>query len=189
MKKYHFSFLVKFTVSLLLIGVLIGVLFFYLYKPDLSVSIESFKELVSSTHQNTFLPSIVLISAIFILSLSIIGLPVVIFSIFYEGLSIGFTLGLFLYNYKFKGLLFYLLYLLSSKLVFITLLILFSIMSMRYIKKIIESFIAKKKENINHTIIYYFYGFITVLLVTLLNSTLVYFISNRLTCLFIGLIS
>ena len=104
MKYFKNNFLVKFVGALFLIGIIIGFLFYFTYKPDLSSSIDSFKSLISTTNQNTFISNIILISAIFILSISIVGLPALVFYIFYEGLSIGFTLGLSWQHFMLKDL-------------------------------------------------------------------------------------
>lgn len=154
----------------------------------MSSNLESFKNLITTTHQNTFMSNIALISAIFVLSISIIGLPAIIFYIFYEGLSIGFTIGLFLGIYHFKGLLFYILFFILSKLLYILIMLYFSILSIRYLIKFVECIINKNRENLYKTIVYHFYRFIIVLLIIIVNSTLIYFLSNKIIMFFINFI-
>lgn len=189
MKYFKNNFLVKFVGALFLIGIIIGFLFYFTYKPDLSSNLDSFKTLITTTHQNTFMSNIVLISAIFVLSISIVGLPALVFYIFYEGLSIGFTLGLFLSAYQIKGLIFYLLFFIVSKLLYILIMLYFSVISLKYIVKFVDCILSKNRENLYKTIVYHFYRFIIVLLVVIVNSTLIYFLSNKIIGLFINIIN
>lgn len=188
MKYFKNNFLVKFVGALFLIGIIIGFLFYFTYKPDLSSSIDSFKTLISTTNQNTFISNIILISAIFILSISIVGLPALVFYIFYEGLSIGFTLGLFMAAFHAKGLIFYLLFFIVSKLIYTAIMLYFSIISIRYIIKFVECIINKNREELYRTIVYHFYRFIIILVIVIVNSSLIYFLSNKILSLFINLI-
>lgn len=188
MKLLKNNFLVKFVVTLFFIGVVVGLLFYFAYKPDLSGNLEVFKELITSTHQNTFLSSIVIISAIFVLSISVFGLPAIIFYIFYEGLSIGYTFATFIWVYHIKGGLFYLLFILTSKLVFVLLVMYFVIISVRYIKKFLDHFFSKNREELYKTIVFHFYRFVIVLGITIINSLLIFFFSNKILLLVMGLI-
>ncbi len=188
MKLLKNNFLVKFVVALFFIGVLVGVGFYFAYKPDLTGHMEVFKGLITAGHQNTFLSSIVIISGIFVLSVSILGLPAILFYVFYEGLSIGYTLATFLFLYHLKGGLFYLLFFLVSKLVFILIMFYFVITSLRYIAKFLDYFFSKNREELYKTIVYHFYRFAIVLGATLVNCVLIYFFANSIIGLFIALI-
>lgn len=188
MKFLKNNFIVKFVVTLFFIGVLVGFVFYLAYKPDLSGYIGEFKNLLASTHQNTFLSSIVLISAIFVLSVSIVGLPAILFYVFYEGLAIGYTFAAFLWLYHLKGGLFYLLFVVTSKLIYLAIMIYFVILSIRYISKFLDSFFSKNREELYKTIVYHFYRFTIVLAVIIVNSIAIYFISNKLLETFINLL-
>lgn len=188
MKNIKNSFLVKFVVTLFLIGILIGVLFLFSYKPDLGSSLSDFKNLIETTRQNTFLSGIITISAVFILSVSIIGSPLIVFYLFYEGLSIGFALGAFLLNYKIKGLFFYLLFFIFSKLIYIALMIYFGVVAIRFAIKIVDSIASKNREELYKTVVYHFYRFIIVIVSSILNSMLIYLFANKILCLFTKLL-
>lgn len=180
--------LVKFVVTLFFIGVLIGMIFFFVSRPDLSGNIGTFKELVSSTHQNTFLSSLVLISGIFVLSITVIGLPAIIFYIFYEGIAIGYTFASFIFLYHLKGGIFYLLFFVVSKLVYIVLVLYFAIQAIKYVSKFLDCFFSKNREELSRTIVIHLYRFGILFGATLLNSTIIYFLSNKIISLFINLI-
>ncbi len=188
MKNIGKSFLVRFIGALFIISILIGILFFFTYKPNLGTPLNDFKNLIEVTRQNTFLSNIISISCIFILSASIIGAPVIILYIFYEGLSIGFTLSVFLFNYKVKGLIFYCLFFLVSKFLFTLITLYFAVLSIRFVIKVLDALVSKNKEEFYKTIVYQFYRFLIVLMVVLVNSAAIYFLSNKIILLFINLI-
>lgn len=188
MKIFKNNFVVKFTVALFLIGILIGISYFLLYKPDVTSYVEEFKSLILSSKQNTFFTSLGIISFIFVASISIIGIPIVIFLIFYEGVSIGFTIATFFSIAHLKGLLFYVLFFLTCKAIFILAIGYFVVFSIRYAAKFIDAIKNKNKEALYRTIVYHFYRFLIVLTIVLVNSTLIYFFSNILIKKIIGLI-
>ena len=188
MKFLKNNFLVKFVVTLFFIGLIIGIGYHLTFRPNLGDTLEIFKEMILGTHQNTFLTSIVVISAIFILSLSVIGMPVILFYVFYEGVSIGYTLIAFILTYHFKGAVFYLLFFIISKLIFLVLVGYFSIMSLRYIATFLDHFFSKNKSELYKTIVYHFYRFAIVLGIAIINCGLIYLFANKLIRLFINLI-
>jgi len=132
--------------------------------------------------------NLALISGIFILSLIVIGLPVILFYIFYEGLSIGFTLITFISLFGIKGATFYILYFLVIKAFYIVIMFYFSVISIRFIYKFISAIAHKNKEVLYKTITYQLLRYIIVVTIILLNSAVIYFFSNRIITLFINLI-
>lgn len=188
MKILKNNFVLKFVVILFLVGLLIGLLTYINLKPDLSAYFNTFKDNLSNTHQNIFLLNLIVISAIFVLSISIIGLPVICFYIFYEGLAIGYTFGVFIVLYGIKGALFYLLYFLIVKFISILLILYFSFMSIRFIHKLIISIVNKKSDVLYNVIKYHFFRYIIIFIITLINSGFIYFFANRIVKLFTSLI-
>ena len=188
MKFLKNNFVVKFTISLFLVSITVGILAFFAFKPELTNQIENFKNLILTTNQNVFLIDIGIITMIFIASISIIGLPLIIFYIFYEGMSIGFTAGAFIYTFKIKGFGFYLLFLMATKLIFLLLIFYFIIVSIRFTYKIIGALIYKNKENLYDTVINQFARFVIILILIILNSSMIYFLTNKFLTIFIDLI-
>ncbi len=188
MKFLKNNFLVKFVVTLFFIGLIIGIGYHLTFRPNLGDTLEIFKEMILGTHQNIFLSSIIVVSAIFILSLSIVGIPVILFYVFYEGVSIGYTLIAFILTYHIKGAIFYLLFFIISKLIFLVIVGYFSIMSLRYIASFLDHFFSKNKSELYKTIVYHFYRFAIVLCVVILNCGIIYLFANKLIGLFVGII-
>jgi stage II sporulation protein M len=188
MKFFKNNFVVKFIIVLFLISIIFGLIAYFSYKPDLAGYLEDFKTNISSTNQNVFLLNLGLLALMFVLSISIIGIPLILFYIFYEGFSAGFTVGVFISIYKLKGLLFYLLFFLVSKLIFILLTLYFSIMCIRFSYHLIDAIIHKNKESLYRYLTNHFYRFTLLVVITLINSTIIYFFSNNILEHFLGLL-
>lgn len=188
MKFFKNNFVVKFTLTLFLISIIIGLLLYFTYTPDLKSYIENFKEIVLNTKQNTFMLHIGIILIIFISSISLIGLPLIIFYLFFEGVSIGFTIGAFLGFNGIKGFLFYFLYFICSKLLFDILALYFTIISIRFSYKLLGNLIYKNKDELYKIIMNQFIRFIILFGVVVINSVLIYFLSNTIVKLFVNLI-
>lgn len=188
MKKLKNNSLVRFVVALFLFGLAVGIVVYFSYKPNLNEYMDNFKSLIVTTPNNTFLLNFIIISSIFLLSLFVIGVPFIIFYIFYEGLSVGYTLSVFISFYGFKGALFYLLFFLVIKLVFVFLALLFSMLAINFSYKLIKSIIDKNKEKIYKLLIEHIFCFGEVLILCVINSLLIYLLSHRIISLFIGFI-
>lgn len=188
MKKLKNNNLVRFVVALFLFGLAIGIVVYLSFKPDLSGYIVEFKNSIVVNHNNTFLFNLIVISGIFLSSITIIGTPLIAFYIFYEGLSAGYTLTAFTTIFGFKGAMFYLLFFTVIKLIFILLVLLFSTISIKYSINFIKNVISKNIEKLYKMIIEQFLRFGIILLICIVNSGLIYFLSHRLISLFIGLI-
>ena len=88
---------------------------------------------------------IVVISVL--LSFCLIGVPLLCAIIFYEGMSIGFLIGIFGLTYGLKGLLFSVLLLLVTKFVYLFLLIFLFSKCLQIARRMIGRFLYKSKNN------------------------------------------
>ena len=183
MKRLKNNNIVKFVIFLSIIGFVLGLLYSTALKPDLSSYLTSFMKNVSTVHINTFLSNLGIITLIFVLSYSVIGLPLPIMYLFIESFSIGYTLGVFIVMYKLKGLLFYSVYFISVKLIYLILIVIFISVCIKATLKLIEAFKEKNKDQLYKTIKYSFIRLALVLLISLINSTLIYFLANKLVSL------
>lgn len=188
MKKLKNNFTVKVVVSLLIISIIIGLLTFLFYKPDLSLYLDDFINKVSNTKQNVFLLNLSVLALIFIASIIIVGVPLMYMYLFYEGFSIGFTIGVFIYLKGIKGIMFYLLFLFVSKLIYIVLILYFIVVSTRFSKSLIYYLVKRRKDELYNSIILHFYRFLIVIIISLINSTLIYFFANKVLVLSLSLI-
>lgn len=188
MKIFKNNFVVRFILVLFLFGISIGLLAYFSFHPDVLDYLNDFKSSIVLNHNNTFLISILIISSIFLLSLTVFGFPIVLAYLFYEGFSLGYTMGVFISYYGIKGFIFYLLFYVLIKLVLILLMFYFVFISIKFMYNLISSIINKDKERIYKYIYYHFIRYVIVLGIVLVNSSLIYFFSNRIISLFVGLI-
>ena len=182
------TYVLKFILVLLFIGFIFGAMFYLSYKPDLTSYLEDFKEVLRVSKQNTFVTDLGLLSLIFVLSLSIIGLPLSFFYIFYEGFSFGFTLLAFWSTYGLSGLLFYLLFFVIAKALFLLLIIYFTVMATRFVFTFVRHSFTDKSD-IARQLKNHFYRYLLVAIFTLANSLFIYFLANDILLLAIKLLS
>ncbi len=104
---------------ILIIGILLGIIFL-IYLDEASkelilLNINEWLQGINDSHINNIIPHIVISSSLFILSLFIIGIPFVLFFVFYNGFSIGFMLTSLINIFGIKGLLYGIVYILITK--------------------------------------------------------------------------
>lgn len=113
-KKFYLFLGIIFT-----IGITLGIVFLiYLdesSKEIISLNINDWLQGLKNTSINNIIPHIIILSSLCILSLFIIGLPLVLFFVFYSGFSVGFTLISLIEIFGIKGLLYGLVYILITK--------------------------------------------------------------------------
>jgi len=180
MKILKNNFLVKFIITLFLIGFIFGFLYFITIKPEVTSLIEGFKETINSSRQNTYLLSLGIICIIFFLSVSVLGLPIIFFINFYAGLSLGYTLCAFISFANLKGFFFYLIFIFLSKLIFLVVLMYFIYTSVQFTYSLVMKFIKKDQSGFYYLIIGHFYRFLIVLGAVLVNSSLIYLFTNKI---------
>ncbi len=183
--------LIKFIISLFIIAILIGV-FVYIKEPNLvkgSISNE-LKDLtlnIKSSKQNSFIYHLIVLSVLSILSLLVIGLPLMLFYFFYEGVSIGFLMAGFFQYKKAKGLLFSGIFILVNKSAFYAILIYLLIVSLQFAKKLYFS--AKNKDYKIYELAFIHLikiGFI--FLIILLSDIFIYYWGNKIIAYFLFLL-
>lgn len=180
---------VKFIVTLFLVGFVVGIITFITFKPEMGAYLSDFAKMVSTNHINSFLLNIGLISLVFVLSISLIGSPLIFVYLFYEGFSIGYTLMSFTITFGYKGFIFYLLYFIVVKLIFDICILYFCYMSIKFDYKVTYNLVNKKKDIVYKIFVNQLYRYIILLVVIVVNSTIMYFLGNKLISLFLPLIS
>jgi stage II sporulation protein M len=105
-----------FLIIVLIIGVIFGSFFITILKADDKVAVSnqilSFFEQIKNNHmdyfqafKNSILTNFVFIILIWLVGISIIGIPVIIFLIFMKGFVIGFSIGAIIMQFKLWGIL------------------------------------------------------------------------------------
>ena len=175
-----------FLITLGLIGLIIGSLF--------TVSLKVNDQTLVKNYLNTYLVNIdkdkldylmalknisinnySYVIIVWLLGISIIGIPIIVFMYFMKFFMLGFTLSSIIINYKLKGLILAFIYIFPHQLINITIYTFLIIFSLTLALKIGEAFI--KKKSINFKLIINRYSkvlIITLFVITLTNLYEIY---------------
>lgn len=179
----------KFLIMLFVIGIFIGVYAYLIQdtntKNAINLELTSLLSNLANVKQNSIINHFITISLMIILSLSVIGLPLVLFYYFYEGISIGFLITSFIKYKKFKGFTYSLIFTGISKLIYIAILTYFLVQSLNYAFKILKNIKENKKDLIIHQLIKCAF----TIGICFINDIILYFIGNKLASIFTFIIN
>lgn len=134
----------------LVIGIITGVVFVLMLdeatKEILFLNINNFLQSFDASNISILVQHLVILSTLLILSIFLIGGPLVIFFMFYNGFTIGFIISSITCIFGIKGMLFGVLYVIISKLVFVVLFIIFSVNLFKIVKCVIDYLVYKKSN-------------------------------------------
>lgn len=175
-----------FMLVILIIGIITGIVFVIMLdeatKEILFLNINEFLQNFSNTNINSGLMHLVILSSLLILSIFLVGGPLLIFYMFYNGFSIGFVVSSITYIFGIKGMLYGSIYILISRLVYIIVLIIFNVNLFKIIKCNIDSLVYKKS---NKELLSVFYKRSIVFIgIILINDVILYFGGGKLVNLF-----
>ncbi len=176
--------IIIFLLCIFIIGTIFGA-FYYIKQSDVIKSgikegLTTYKVTIGKTNINLFVEHIFLLSAIFLLSYTIIGNVISIFYLFYEGIILGFSTAIFIANYKFSGLIFNFISFLLTKALFLTAVLFISIVALKITKKIIYTIISKKGESFYELIRYNILKLFIILAIVLISDLFIFFFSNKI---------
>ncbi|MGN1322461.1 MAG: stage II sporulation protein M [Bacilli bacterium] len=176
--------IIKFLLMLFITSILVGI-YLYLSKEKLireSINTELIKMInnLDITRQNNILNHLLIMIVLSVLSLTIIGLPIILIYFLYEGVSIGFLLSSFINYSPIKGMLFGTIFIIISKIIYITILIYLLTNTLKYTKNFLKRLKTTKNELIINQVIKI--SFCTT--ITLINDIILYFIGNKIITIF-----
>lgn len=182
--------LLKFLISLFILGILIG-LYIYIIQPDVTKSsiISELSNLSTTlkTNQNNFIFHLIILSVLTILSLFIIGIPLMLFYLFYEGISIGFLIAGFIHYKKISGLIYGLVFILVNKIVFYLILIYILVNALKFSKKLYKA--LKNKDYKVYELVFLQLlknGFVFIIII--IFDVFIYFFGNKILAYFLFLL-
>lgn len=142
-----------FLAIILTFGIGIGVYFGITSKDLLKNTLTNYTMTEPLTHFS--INHFVVLSILLITSFLLIGIPLAISYVFYEGMSIGFCFTLFISTFHFKGFLYILIFMIITKTIFFLLFCYFFLKILNISKSIISWIIYKnnKKDTIAHLMI------------------------------------
>ena len=176
--------IIKFLVMLFITSILVGI-YLYLSKEKLireSINTELIKMInnLDITRQNNILNHLLIMIVLSVLSLTIIGLPIILIYFLYEGVSIGFLLSSFINYSPIKGMLFGTIFIIISKIIYITILIYLLTNTLKYTKNFLKRLKMAKNELIINQVI----KILFCITITLINDIILYFIGNKIITIF-----
>ena len=175
-----------FMLVILIIGIITGIVFVIMLdeatKEILFLNINEFLQNFSNTNINSGLMHLVILSSLLILSIFLVGGPLLIFYMFYNGFSIGFVVSSITYIFGIKGMLYGSIYILISRLVYIIVLIIFNVNLFKIIKCNIDSLVYKKSSKESLSVFYK--RSIVFIGIILINDVILYFGGGKLVNLF-----
>ncbi len=181
-----------FILTLLICGLLFGIIYFNLQN-DLNKSLitekmSDFANIIKTTNQNMILNHLLIIIILMFLAYSIIGMPLILFYLFYESTSIGFFLASIYSIYKIKGLLFGIIFIIISKLPFILFLIYISYIALKITKKLLRVLIFKENDSLYQLLKNLFLKLAIAIITILIYDLFLYFFANKILKLFLFLL-
>ena len=133
---------------------------------------------------NNFIINILYATVIWIIGISVIGLPIVIIIIFFKSFLISFSISTFIINYKFKGLLYSIVYVLPHMLIYLLIYLYLCIYSIKLSSSIIKALIGHKNINFKDSMKVYFklylFSFILIIFTTLYETFIMPLILKQL---------
>lgn len=175
-----------FMLVILIIGIITGIVFVIMLdeatKEILFLNINEFLQNFSNTNINSGLMHLVILSSLLILSIFLVGGPLLIFYMFYNGFSIGFVVSSITYIFGIKGMFYGSIYILISRLVYIIVLIIFNVNLFKIIKCNIDSLVYKKSNKESLSVFYK--RSIVFIGIILINDVILYFGGGKLVNLF-----
>ena len=176
-----------FLISIFLIGFIFGFIYYFklplITKTGINENLLDIKSLLKDANLNYFFQHNIIFTMIFFLSFTVILFPFIIFYLFYEGVSLGFSFIIFFSSFKMSGLIYSLILFIITKLLYL-LFIFYLIYNSFIITKTMILLILKKNRNINITFKKYLQRLIILIVIMLLYDVFIYFLGSKILCLF-----
>lgn len=174
--------LILFLIGISIIGVIFGSLFITIisrqdqslvqsYMIEFMNAIEKGELNYINAIQNTLVGNMIFTSIIWLLGISIIGIPITIFLYFTKSFMIGFSVASFILNYKLKGILYSILYIFPHHLINLIAFTLLMVYSLKFSYYLLNSILKKKTIHFKNLINPYL-GVLIVVVITLLLTSL-----------------
>ena len=174
-QKKKYLFLTIITV----IGIISGILFIlFISKEDKSLVKEEIELVINTINNhkldtlkvffNSITSNLISLICIYLLAISIIGMPLIILFLFIKGFTFGFSISSLINTYKFKGILLSFSYLFPHHLILLVIWILFGFYAINFSIRLFRYLFLR--ENIN--LLYYFKNLNKVFIISLILITI-----------------
>ena len=168
-----------FLFGLLVVGFIFGTVFITminnsdktLVKDYITKYIESVKNVnYFKCMINSLINNLGFILIIWLLGISVIGIPVILFICFGKAFTLGFSISSFILNYKAKGCLYALIYLFPSQIVSLIMYTILTLYSLTFSLRIISSVVNKKTLDFKYLSTKYIKVLVICIIVSILCS-------------------
>lgn len=191
--------LVVFLIGISLIGIICGSIFITIIsKTDqtlVKTYIEEFMSNVGNNKlnyfdaiKNTLIGNGSYVLIIWLLGISIIGIPIIVFLYFTKTFMLGFSISAFILTYKTKGLLYALLYIFPHHIINLVAYTLLMVYAIKFSLYLLNSIIKKKSINFKNIMNQYLIIFGIVIILIILSALLETFLAPFLLEKFVFLI-
>lgn len=169
---------------ILVMGIFSGILYYYNIDNNMQSSVINTISNYEINQINNILKHVIILSILLVSSLVLIGIPISLFYVYYEGISMGFIITIFTTKYGLSGFIYGLIYNIVGSLLFLFLL-LFFIKKLFYIAFSLMSFIyQKKQEKLKSTIIINFKNALLLMSLIIVLDIIIYIFSDNILLLF-----
>lgn len=170
-----------------IVGIIAGIFFlFYLdeaSKEIIFLNINDWIQGLEKNHINLIVNHLIILSSLFITNLFIIGLPFVLFFIFYNGFSMGFIISSLINILGIKGLLYGIIYILISKCIYIFFLSIFAVTLIKIVFIVVFKLLKGIKINKDLLILLVKKALICIAII-LIYDIILYFFGTKLINIF-----
>ena len=142
----------------------------------------------ASTFKNTMISNLLFSFIIWVIGISVVGLLIVIFIIFYKSFTLGFTISSIIYTYSIKGCLISLIYVFPHLVINLLILLYLSSYSIKLSIILIKSILKKDNLNFKAFINNYSKVFLTSIIFLIITSLYESFISPVILRYFVNLL-
>lgn len=133
-----------------------------------------------SKHNNLFINHLTILFFFLLSTLSILGSIFEIFVIGFEGVSIGYVIGQFFLEYKFKGIIYALITVGINKFIFLLVLIYLLSCAYIYIKRSFNNIIGLNKDYFSNIVLPILLKYAIVTIFVIVYDIIIYFFGNML---------
>ncbi len=170
--------IIMFLLGLCIIGIIGGSLFITIVsKSDQKLIVEYMNNFIININKinlkdaiiNSLFTNILYIISVWLLGISVIGIPIIIFMYFSKIFTLGFSISAFIITYKFKGLILALLYVFPTQILNIGIYTLITLYSIKISNNLIYSVFNKKEVNMKKIINKYIYILAICLIVSIIS--------------------
>lgn len=177
------NLVVFFLITIFILGIVFGIVYYFklpkLIKTGIGENLLEISKNIKNSHLNYFLFHNIIFLLIFFLSYTTILFPIILFYLFYEGVSLGFSFIIFTSSFKISGFFYALVLFIFTKLIYLLFIFYLTYNSYLIVKNMIYLF-SKKTSVYNIPFKKYFKRLIVLIICMFIYDLFIYFWGNKI---------